>query len=147
HTPPEIFNFLEKLENTESLLLGINDVIRGDPQASLKSGSALALIASQAIQFNSGLQASYVALLEDIGTATIRMLQNFANTKRVASIAGRSERFMLQEFSGEDLSAVNRVVVDVTNPLSRTLSGRLEMAKDLLSIPGAIRSPEQYQQV
>jgi hypothetical protein len=147
HTPPEIFSFIEKIEKTESLLMGINDVVRGDPQASLKSGSALALVASQSIQFNSGLQASYISLLEDVGTATIRMLQTFANTKRVASIAGKSKRFMLKEFSNDDIAQINRVVIDVTNPLSRTVSGRLEMAKDLLQIPGLIKHPDQYFQV
>ena len=146
-TAPEIFNFIEKLEKTESLLLGLNDVVRGDPQASLKSGAALALVASQAIQFNSGLQASYISLLEDVGTATIRMLQTFANTKRVASIAGKSKRFMLKEFSSEDIEQINRVVVDVTNPLSKTVSGRLEMAKDLLQIPGLIKHADQYFQI
>lgn len=147
HTPPEIFKFIEHIEKTEGLLLGINDVIRGEPQASLKSGSALALVASQSIQFNSGLQASYIALLEDTGTGTIRMLQSFANTKRVASIAGRRAQYMLKEFSSNDLSEINRVVVDVANPLSRTISGRLEMAKDLLQIPGVIKHADQYIQL
>ena len=147
HTPPEIFNFTNKLEQVQGLLVGINDVTRGEPQASLKSGSALALVASQAIQFNSGLQASYIALMEDVGTGTIRFLQTYANTKRIAAIAGRRARFMIQEFSGDDLSEINRVTVDVSNPLSRTISGRLEMAKDLMQIPGLIKHADQYLQI
>lgn len=147
HTPPEIFKFIEHLEKKEGLLLGINDVIKGDPQASLKSGSALALVASQAMQFNSGLQASYIALLEDVGTGTIRMLQTFATTKRMASLAGKRSQYMIKQFSGQDLSEINRVVVDVANPLSRTISGRLEMAKDLLQIPGVIKHADQYIQL
>lgn len=143
-TPQEVFTFVDKLESTEQLLVGVNDVIRGLPQDSLRSGSALALVASQAIQFSSGFQSSCTALDEDIGLGTIKMLQTFAKTKRVASIAGKSQRYMLAEFSGDDISEINRVLVDVTNPLSRTVAGRVEMAKDLLSIPGAVSSPDQY---
>lgn len=146
-TAPETYKYADDNSRKISLLLGVNEVIKGDPQASLESGSALALVANQALQFNSGLQASYTALLEDVGTATIRMLQTFANTKRVASIAGTKERFMLREFSAQDLDQVNSVVVDVANPLSQTVSGRLEMAKDLLQVPGAIQSVDQYIQV
>jgi hypothetical protein len=146
-TPPEVFKYIDMLKQEQQLLLAVNDVVRGDPQASLKSGSALALVASQAIQFNSGLQASYTALLEDVGTGTIKMLQTFANTKRVASIAGKSQRYMLAEFSSEDIDQISRVIVDVANPLARTLQGRVGMAQDLLQIPGAGVTPEQYLQV
>lgn len=146
-TPQEIFGFRGDIDKEMTLQMGLNDVVKGDPQASLESGSALALVASQALQFNSGLQASYVALLEDVGTATVRMLQTFANTKRVFSIAGKAKRFMVKEFSSQDLSEINRVVVDVANPLSQSTSGRLQMASDLLKIPGAIAHPEQYIEV
>jgi len=54
---------------------------------------------------------------------------------------------MLKEFSSEDIEQINRVVVDVTNPLSKTVSGRLEMAKDLLQIPGLIKHADQYFQI
>lgn len=146
-TPPEVFKYIEALENTSQLLIGVNSVVRGDPQASLKSGSALALVASQAVQFNSGLQASYSALLEDVGTAVIRFLQTFATTRRVVSIAGKSKLYMLKEFTKDDLSEVNRVVVDVANPLSRTVAGRLELAQNLLQVPGLLKRPEQFLQV
>lgn len=146
-SPPEVFSFLNKVEQTEGLLLGINDVVRGDPQASLKSGSALALVASQSLQFNSGLQESYIALLEDTGTCLIQMLQTFANTKRMASLAGRNDRFTVKEFSKSDLGEINRVIVDVTNPLSRTTEGRLEMARDLLQVPGLIKHTDEYLQI
>jgi hypothetical protein len=146
-TPQEIFGFIKTLEEVSRLLVGINNVTVGDPQASLKSGSALALVASQAIQFNSGLAASYAGLLEDVGSAIIKMLQNFANTKRVISIAGKSKFYMTKQFSSEDLSLVNRVVVDVANPLARTVAGRLELAQNLLQVPGLLKRPEQFLQV
>ena len=49
-TPPEIFNFLSQLEKTQETLSNMNSVVRGNPEASLKSGAALALVQSTAIQ-------------------------------------------------------------------------------------------------
>jgi len=146
-TPQEIFSFLKYLKEEIETLSGINSVVRGNPEASLKSGSALALVASQAIQFNSGLVAEYTALLEDVGMAIISILKTFAHSKRASSIAGKSKQYMMKHWTGQDLEHINRVIVDITNPMSKTIAGRLEIARDMLQIPGVIKSPEQYIQV
>lgn len=65
-TPAEIFNFVEKLERTAETLSGVNSVARGNPESSLKSGNALALVQSMALQYMSGLQQSYVKMVEDV---------------------------------------------------------------------------------
>jgi hypothetical protein len=145
-TPPEIFNFINKVEATMETISGVNSVARGNPEANLRSGNALALIQSMAIQFNSGLQQSYAQLMEDIGTATICTLRDFAATPRVAMIVGKNKRSYLKEFTGNDLDKVNRVVVDLGNPLAHTTAGKLEMANNLVQ-QGLIKSPEEYIQV
>lgn len=132
-TPAEIFNFLPALVSDQRILWGLNDVVVGDPQASLESGSALALVASQAIQFNSGFQQSWAELIEDVGLGTLKMLQQFAVTERVATIVGKHNRAYIEKFKGSDLKKINRVVVDMANPLSRTAAGRLEQANNLLN--------------
>lgn len=142
-TPEEIFKMIEMLERKMETISGVNQVTRGNPEASLRSAQALALVQSQTIQFISGLQQSYVALMEDIGTNLIKMLQDFATVPRVAAIVGRSNKPKMVSFSGDDLDQVNRVVVDVANPLSKTTAGRLEIAKDLLQM-GLITKPEDY---
>ena len=77
-TPPEIFNFIDKIERTMETISGVNQVARGDPAANLRSGNALALIQSMAIQFNSGLQNSYARLIENIGTGIINTLKELS---------------------------------------------------------------------
>jgi hypothetical protein len=146
-TPQELFQFIKDLKEELETLSGVNSVQRGNPEASLKSGAALALVASQAVQFNSGLQGEYNAILEDVGMAVIKMLQSFSHTQRAASIAGKSKQYMIKSFSGTDLESINRVIVDVSSPISKTIAGRLEIARDMLQIPGVIRNPEQYLQV
>lgn len=145
-TPPEIFNFIGQLERLAETLSGVNSVARGNPEASLKSGAALALVQSMAIQFSMGLQQSYAQLVEDLGTGTINILKDFAAVPRVAAIAGKSNRPLMKEFRGEDLSAINRVTVDMGNPMTRTTAGKVNLADAYLE-KGFIDNPDQYLQV
>lgn len=142
-TPAEIFNFLGMLEKAMEVVSGINSVARGQPESSLKSGNALALVQSQALQFISGLQQSYIQLIEDVGTGLVNLLKDFAKTPRIAAIAGINNATKIKEFSGDDLSEINRVVVDVGNALSQTAAGRVQMAEQLVQMK-LITSPEQY---
>lgn len=145
-TPPEVFKFLDYLIHTAETLSGVNSVARGNPEASLKSGNALALVQSMALQFMSGLQQSYVQLIEDVGSSVINILKDFATTPKVVALVGKNNRPLLKEFTGENISAINRVVVDMGNPLSRTIAGRVQMAEQMMQM-GIIKNPEQYIQV
>lgn len=142
-TPQEIFKFMDILTRDMETISGINSVSRGNPEASLKSGTSLALVQSMALQYMSGLQQSYVQMMEDVGTGLIKMLQKFASVPRVAMIVGKSNRTEMKEFTGDDISAINRVIVDVANPLANTTAGKVEMADHLLQM-GLIKTPEQY---
>lgn len=143
-TPPEIFNFIRMLEGAAETISGINSVARGNPEASLKSGAALALVQSMALQFISGLQQSYVQLLEDVGTGLINILKDYASVPRIVMIAGKDNRvYAKTEFSGDDLSQINRVIVDAGNPLSRTTAGKMQIASELIQY-GIVKTPEQY---
>jgi hypothetical protein len=143
-TPPEIFNFLKTLETQMETLSGVNSVARGNPEASLKSGAALALVQSMALQFISGLQQQYVQMVEDVGTGLINMLKDFASVPRIAMIAGKSNKaYVEREFNGDDLSQVNRVIVDIGNPLARTTAGKVQLAESLIQY-GIVKTPEQY---
>jgi hypothetical protein len=143
-TPPEVFNFLKMLEQAQETISGVNSVARGNPEASLKSGTALALVQSMTLQFISGLQQSYIQLIEDVGTGLINMLKDFASVPRVAMIAGKSQRAYLEKmFVGDDLSQVNRVIVDVGNPLARTTAGKIQLAESLIQY-GIIKNPQQF---
>lgn len=121
-TPPEVFNFLNFLIQTQETISGINSVVRGNPEASLRSGSAIAMIQSNAIQYMSNLQAEYVSLIEDVGLGMIQMLIDFADSPRIANIVGESGRSYIKEFKGADLRSINRVVVDSANPMSKCLA-------------------------
>lgn len=142
-TPKEIFEFLGMLVKDMEIISAVNSVARGNPDKNLNSGNAMALVQSMALQYMSGLQQSYVQLIEDVGTGLIKMLQRFASVPRIAMIVGKSNRTEMKEFTGDDISQVNRVIVDVGNPLARSTAGRVEMAEQMLQM-GVIKTPEQY---
>jgi hypothetical protein len=142
-TPQEVFSFIRQLEDVMETLSGINSTVRGNPEASLKSGSALALVQSQAIQFSSGLQQSYAQLVEDVFTDMLNILKDFAKSERVVAIVGKHNQYQLREFTGDDLSLISRVVVDSGSALSKTPSGRIQIAQDLLAAK-LVTTPEQY---
>lgn len=145
-TAAETFKAYEMLVETGQVLSGVNSVARGDPQASLKSGTSLALVQSMALQYVSGIQQSYIKLVEDVGTAIIQILKDFATTPKVVALVGQNNRPLLKEFTGDQISEINRVIVDVGNPLSRTMAGRVQIAQELLQM-NAIKNPNQYLQI
>lgn len=142
-TPAEVFNFIKQLEEVMGTLSGISAVNRGATPENLKSGSALAFVASQAVTFSSGLQQSYNELIEGVGTTIIEILKDFATTPRLAVIAGSFDRPLMKEFIGKDLAQIDRVVVDATSPMSKTTAGKIQIAQDLLQ-GGLIRNAREY---
>ncbi len=139
-TSAECYNLIADLVRQMEVISGVNAVARGnpDPKQNLRSGNALALIQSQALQFISGLQQSYIHLIEDVGTNLVTLLQDFANVPRIAQIAGKSNASYMKEFTGGDLSSINRVVVDAGNALAQCL----EKGTEVLMHDGTIAKVE-----
>ena len=142
-TPAEVFNFRGMLINDIEQLSGINSTVRGQPASASQSGAAQALMVSQAIAFSSLLEGSYNGLIEKVGTSIINQLKDFAKTPRVASIVGEANRSFTREFTGDDLNSINRVVVEQANPMSKSISGRLELAKSMAEM-GIQLTPHQF---
>jgi hypothetical protein len=145
-TPQEIFAHRQNLKADMETLSAVNSVVRGDPQKSLKSGSALALVESMATQFNNRFEQSYIRHAETQGMSIIIQLQAFAQSPRIATIVGKSNRSYLREFVSDDIAQIKRVVVEIGNPLANTVAGKLEMATNLLQ-QGLISNTSEYMQI
>ena len=142
-TPAEVFNFIEQLEHAMETISGVNATVRGNPEYSLKSGTALATIQSQAIQFASTLQESYAHLVEDVYTDMLSLLQKHADSPREVIIIGKFNRSYIEAFKSEDIAGIKRVVVDAGPAVGQTLAFRQEVARDLLQ-NGLVKRPEEY---
>lgn len=154
--PPQV---LEKFQLSDSffklrqafmqdmqLASGVNSTVRGDPEANLKSGTALALIQAQAVQFQSRFQGGYVRLTEAAATGLLRMLKRYAKTERLAQIAGAYDTDGLRSFKSEDIADIDRIEVESGSPIFRTVAGKFDVATQLLE-RGLIDDINQYYQV
>lgn len=144
---PETYKLLEIYSQKMGVIAGIDPVTRNDIQGTLRdsSGSALALIQAQSIQYNSGGQRAYYQLLQRACTGLIKMLRKFAHTERVIRITGKVQGDYLEEFkyTGKSLKDVSAVTFEVTNPLEQTIGAKDARAQDLLKT-GLITDPRQY---
>lgn len=141
-TPPEVFKAIDVFVQHMEYVSGVNSVARGQPEASLKSGAALALVDSKAAQFASTFIAAAHEVLGDIGTATIKLYQKNVQSPRTVALIGKRNRTKIKEFAGTDLDMIDYVRVKTGNPLLSTTSGRYQIGQDLLA-QGLIQTPQQ----
>lgn len=132
NTAPEIFKSVDMMTSTAARISGINDVTRGQAPSADMSGAGMALLEQSAIQYNQSAQWSYIQMLEDVGTTTIQTLKQYAKIERVITIAGKNNRSNTIAFKGDDISNIDRVLVDKANPMSKTVAGKLQIAQMLL---------------
>lgn len=111
------------------LISGVNDVARGNPSSNLKSGSSLAVVLAQAIQYVAAVQKNYARVAGEIGTILLCNLKKFGPEEFIGYIAGISREGQVKKFKREDLMDVERVTVDLGNPLTQNIAGRYELAK------------------
>jgi hypothetical protein len=145
-TPQEVFTNQDRIVGHMETLSGVNSVVRGNPEASLKSGSALALVQAQAVQFSSKFQGHIIRFQEAVGTDTILLFQAFATVELQLEVTGQDGVMSLRGFTGESVKSVRRVRVDAGNPLAKTLAGRIQIAEALVK-QGFIKDPAQYLRV
>lgn len=140
-SPPETFKFIDWQITNMGTIMGINDAIKGNPDLVIKgqaSGTALAIMNTNAIQFNSDLQKGYVRLAEQIGTATIHNLQDFAfpdgmKLSRQGVTVSATNKYLKKSYDKTGIDKIDRIIVRYGNPYAQTTSGRIQMAQELLT--------------
>lgn len=155
-SPPEVFNFLKQTVADMGTIAGINEVVRGNPDLTLKgqvSGEALAMMTSNSIQFNSDLQKAYVRMAEQVGTATIHNIQDFAfpdmggkSISRQGMSLAANNNYTRKSFTKTDVDKIDKIIVRYGNPLAQTTSGRIAMANSFMQ-EGFVKTPQEYIEV
>jgi hypothetical protein len=123
----ETYKLLDSLVAQQQLLSGVNDTARGNPESNVKNNGSMALMLAQAVQFVSDLQKSYAQLASDVGTAVIDNMKTFAKGPMLVAIGGLSRKSYIREFQAKDIMNVERVTVDLGDPIAQTTAGRWEM--------------------
>jgi hypothetical protein len=141
-TPREVYDAKKIWVGEMGTLIGVNSVARGDPEKSLESGSALALVQAQAVQYSSDYQGEIVTFEGEVDTDTVRLVN--VNLKQEVEFAVVGDEIAtLEKFDGHALDPVMRVDLEPVSPMTKTLAGRWQIV-DLLSqrYPNKI-TPEQ----
>lgn len=134
---------IDILVNQAQLLTNMNSVVRGNPEANLRAGNALALVLAQAINAVSSFQNNYYAFCENILTDALNNLKSFAKDEQIALIAGVAQRSYVKNFKSSDIGLVDRVMIETVNPIDQTAAGRRNKADQWLQY-GIIKTPEEY---
>jgi hypothetical protein len=147
-SPPEAFKYLDDLKMHEELLMGLNNVVRGQMQTGKESGAALALLQSQAIQQASVLQRNYLNALMAAGTAILRIIRTQATMPMKIGIMGKGRLDLIREteIDRTTVSQIDQVVVELGNPVSQTAAGRFELAMQLVQMQ-VVKTPAEVLEV
>lgn len=139
------FQYLDVLRKEAQQILNLNSTALGAPEGANMSGAAMALLSSMAIQNNSDLQGAWVDFVTRIGNCVLALWKEKVSTPRKIAIAGKGRSSLVKalDLHGEGLEPVNRVLVEIGNPLQQTAAGRFELAQLFLQIPGLVKTPEQ----
>lgn len=139
---PELYKMLELLMTNAQEISAINNTVRGNPEASLKSGNSLALMLATAIQFVAETQAAYAELAGQVASQTIENIQSKATEPMLATIGGKSKKAYIREFKSTSVKDIVRVTCEIGNALSQTAAGRQELAT-LWVNNGWIKNPQE----
>lgn len=141
---PELASFNGQTESSGRLandyvgemetLIGVNSVNRGNPQASLESGSSLALVQATAVQFVKPFDRNKRTFEENVAKDHLTIFTTFATTPHKVRVAGQGGSERTEEISGADVEGVGRVRVVGGNPLMRTLAGKVQIADNMVKM-------------
>lgn len=109
-------------------LSGINSVVRGDPESSLKSGKALGIVQAAAVQFHNALASSYAQYLKSIGNFMLQVFRKYFKTTRITQIVGKNDMQQSKEWTGDLFGPIDRVSCEIVDPAMRTLGYRTDLA-------------------
>jgi len=126
--------------------MNVNSVVRGDIPENLKSGAALALVQSLAVESNGQFQAAIVRCDERIASGIFSLLKKYAANKRTVEIVGAAQAGSVMEWSKDDIQTIDRVTIGIGTALQNTESGKLEIANNLM-VQGLVKTASEYIEV
>lgn len=143
---PELYRFLELCRQYQMEIYNISGALRGQPPPGVTSGTAIATLATNSIEFAQNFMKADAQSLEMAMTMAMWVQKKFITTPQMIEIAGDKNQTIALEFTGSDLSTIDKVKIPIANPLLATAGGALEIANQLLD-KGLIKNIRTYFQV
>lgn len=137
-TAPETFKFTDKLEQLMQDLSFLNGAMTGNLPAGVSSGTAIATLSANSIEFITSISKSYNLCWEKTMMHAMNAYQRFAKIPQKVKLTQKGGQTTYKEFTGSDVGNVSEMKLEVVNPLMKTFAGRLEIGEKLLSMPQEI---------
>lgn len=128
----DVANILGLVRDLMRESAALNKTVMGEPDKGMPA-SAQALQRAQAVQYHQAAQGEYVSLVERNVTGVLKLAQRFAQTQRVAEIAGKSGAHEVRAWSAKDVAGVKRFACEPINPMLRSYEARMALAENLAS--------------
>ncbi len=147
--PEKALDYLDMQTSSQRSMMGLNDVALGQPESAQMNAQAFAVLASMATQQAAPFMQRCIEALGKIGSSVLHTRMTRTSKPRMLQVTGQSSKHLYSEleYVGSDLKPVNGVVVEIGNPSEQSAAGRGILFDKLMTIPGAITSPEQGIQV
>lgn len=144
-TAPQAENekLIARLTSDVDSTFATNSVIRGEPDANIRSGNYAGLLVQQAISFQNPAQYSFQRAVEMGGNHLLAILKRFADRPLIAELAGPGGQWRQQAFSQKDISGIHRIYAKPGNPAERTSAFRRSQA-DFMLEHGLIATRTEY---
>jgi hypothetical protein len=142
---PEMVEALKLLQGWMEQDAGVNAIVRGDPKG-VTAGIAINLFSAMALQFASPTEAVRAKAIEWMVMGIVEAHRRHPNVPRDLAIVGKSKQTQLKTFYGSQFEGIDRVDVDMGNPMSRTVAGRLQMLQAIRQ-DGAPIPPQMAMQI
>jgi hypothetical protein len=137
-TAPEVFKFTDKLEGLMQDMSYLNGAMTGNLPAGVSSGTAIATLSANSIEFITSISKSNNLCWEKTMMHAVNAYQKFAKVEQSLELTGKGGQVTKQEFKGEDIINVSKMTLETVNPLMKTFAGRLEIGEKLLTMPKEI---------
>lgn len=140
---PETFKFAQFLDGYMTSISGLNSTIRGAPPPGLTSGTAIATMSANALEFLNSMSKALDLGLEGIIYMSVAFTGKFGVIPRRIAIIGKNNKASMKTYTGDNLSIMKKIKINRSNPLMATLAGRSDVAEKLLQT-GLIKDVQQY---
>lgn len=134
-TAPETFKFTDKLEDLMTDMSYLNGAMTGNLPPGVSSGTAIATLSANSIEFITSISKSYNLCWEKTMLHAVNAYSKFAKIPQNVQIKGKGGQVTHQQFSGSDVGNISGMTLETVNPLMKTFAGRLEIGEKLLTMP------------
>lgn len=140
---PESYKFADVLKGYMLEISGINSAVRGSPPPGVTSGTAIATLTANALEFLSSLGKAIDLALEQCMELCFQVYSTFPETDRKVMVTGKDGRAYSYDWNKKSVQKIKKIKILRSNPLMGTLAGRADVAEKLLQT-GMIKSPQEY---